>query len=56
MLLIFLGFLFFTVMAFGIPFLMGGNDRARASSRGLIFATIAAFGYLVAVIVFRNAA
>ncbi|MEL7429178.1 MAG: hypothetical protein AAFN43_04175 [Pseudomonadota bacterium] len=54
MLLVILGFLLVTSLAFGIPFLMGGNDKAVAAQRGITLAVVASILYVGAVFVLRG--
>lgn len=54
MLWIILGFLAVTSLAFGIPFLMGGNDRAVSAQHGIGLAVVASMVYVGAVLVFRG--
>ena len=56
MLLVILGFLLLTSVAFGLPFLMGGRDRAVAARRGINLASVTAFVYVIAVVLLRNEA
>ena len=54
MLVVLLGFIALTSLAFGVPFLMGGSSRVGAVQRGITFASIAAFVYVIAVLVLRS--
>ncbi len=54
MLLTILGFLAVTSIAFGLPFLMGGDNKPVAAQRGIGLAVVASLLYVGAVLVFRG--
>ncbi|MEO0329265.1 MAG: hypothetical protein AAF217_11795 [Pseudomonadota bacterium] len=54
MLFVFLGFILVTSIAFGIPFLMSGDDRAIAAKRGIGLASTSAFVYVIIVAIWRS--